>query len=460
MRTKIVCTIGPASSSVTKLKKMIEAGMTVARVNFSHGDHKSNGILIQNIRRAAEDLGENIGLMADLQGPRIRVARLSAPISVKPGQNVVVLKKSSSGSSSPSTPESDPPAFAIDGARLLKHLKKGDPIFIDNGMLELIVQGKTKNGINCKVKTGGTINARKGLNIPRISPFLTSFTKNDWKSLKFAISRNADFIAMSFVKTQKDILNLKKAIKKILPNARPHELPAVVAKIETSAAVKNFDKILKITDGIMIARGDLAIETPQEQVPTLQKQMIKKCLHNAKPVIVATQMLESMMENPRPTRAEINDVANSVIDHTDAVMLSGESALGKYPVKTVQIMKKIATYTETGPYDDLDYKEIQIKELVPFSLIARAAVMLAREMQLKNIIIRNAPLAMTYKVSRFRPEVNIWHLNRNRFESRKLSLAWGVQVIDAVRNIKGGYVLIDGVSKDHGRIEYKISHKV
>jgi pyruvate kinase len=209
----------------------------------------------------------------------------------------------------------------------------------------------------------------------------------------------------------------------------------------------------------MVARGDLAIELPMEQVPALQKMMIKKCLHNARPVIVATQMLESMMVNPRPTRAEITDVANAVIDHSDALMLSGESAMGKYPVKSVRTMSKIIEYTETSPYDDMDYKEMMFKELAPFSFVARAAVKLALEMGTKKIIIRNSPLAMAYQVSRFRPGIKILCLVKSVYEARKLSLVWGVEAVMSLGEISGSYVLVEGISSWEGKIEYRIKHK-
>ena len=457
MHTKIVCTIGPASESKARLKKMIQAGMTVARLNFSHGDYKSHAALIKHIRQGAEELGRDVGIMADLQGPRIRVADLSEDIKIIEGQVVYLVGDGDGKQNSPARREA---VIGVDGVGSLQFLKKGNPVFIDNGMMELVVVGKKGAKVMCRVKVGGTVKKRKGVNIPGISRKIGALTDVDKDNLRFALAHDIDFVAMSFVKTARDILDLKKLIKKHLPGCSEKNLPTIIAKIETEEAVVNFDSILRVVDGVMIARGDLAIEMPLEKIPAMQKEMVTKCLHNAKPVIVATQMLESMMENPRPTRAEITDVANAVIDHADALMLSGESAMGKYPVKSVQVMAKIAQHTETGPYDDIDYGKIFIKHLVPFTLVAKAAVLMAHEMNIRNIIIRNTPLAMAYKVARFRQPADIWYLTKNRHEARRLSLVWGVRAVADAGEVQGDFVLIDGVSRENGRIEYRISHKI
>ena len=469
MRTKIVATIGPASKSKTKLKKMVEAGLDVGRINFSHGTHESNGELIKNLRQAALEAKKIVGIMADLQGPRIRVMGLDEPLKITEREKIWIYEVGSSKKAEKEAKrikekinkKHKEAGFGIDSSGLLDFLKPGDPIFIDNGMMEVVVVSRRPGGVvRVEVRAGGIVNPRKGLNIPDLSPRMPAFTKSDRKNLEFALAKDVDFIAMSFVKTAKNILKLRKLIKKLLPGIAPEERPGIIAKIETRESVKNFDEILKVVDGVMVARGDLAIETPIERIPVLQKEMIKKCLHNATPVIVATQMLESMMEKPRPTRAEITDVANAVIDHTDAIMLSGESAQGKYPVKSIRMMAKISRFTEAGPYDDLDFKAIVIRELVPFSFVAKSAVMLAREMDIKNIIVRNAPLAMTANVSRFRPELKIWHLVRNKNEARRLTLFWGVEAVEKIGEMKGGYVLVDGISNEQGKIEYKVTHAV
>lgn len=453
MRTKIVCTIGPATKSKTKIKRLIQSGMTVARINFSHGSHESNGEIIKNIRHAASELKANVALMIDLQGPRIRVASVQKPITLSDKEKVF-LYESRAGKFNPGRREGTP--IGIDSKGMLKYLKKGNPVYIDNGMIELEVLKKGSGFLTCGVKVPGTVGVNKGVNIPGISSKMKAFTKRDRENLKFGLKKDADFIAMSFVKSRKDIVFLKKTIKKMLPGIGANELPGIVAKIETKSAVENFDEILKEVDAIMIARGDLAIELPPERIPALQKEMTRKCLHNARPVIVATQMLESMMQKPRPTRAEITDVANAVIDHADALMLSGETAMGKYPVKSITMMAKIIKNTEAGPYDDLNFRKIALKELVPFSIIARAAANLAKEMELKSIIIRDAPPVMAYKVSRYRPEVNIVYLTKDAYVKRKMALVWGLRVKKTYAKPKGGYVLIEGAATGHGTLEYRI----
>jgi pyruvate kinase len=453
MHTKIVCTIGPASKSKTKLTKMIRAGMSVARINSSHGTHETNGELIKNVRRASSEVKANVGIMVDLQGPRIRIKKLKREIHIRKGQEIFFYE----GKNGASTWKGGKVYLGIDSKNLLKHMKLKDVIYIDNGMMEVEVIKKSRRYLKCKVLVGGIVKSRKGVNIPRIALQMEALTKSDKVNLEFALSQNVDFIAMSFVRIADDIKKLKKLIKKMLPGVDASDLPEVIAKIETREAVVNFDEILKEVDGVMIARGDLGIELPVEQIPMIQKDMIKKCMDNAKPVIVATQMLESMMENPRPTRAEITDVSNAVIDHTDAVMLSGESAMGLYPLKTVQVMFRIIGYTEESPYDDIDYNKMPKKELIPFVLVARSAVSLAVEMGFEHLVIRNTPLMMAYKVARFRPEINIWYFTKNKVEARRLSLVWGVKAVEKLEKVRGGFVLIDGVSNENGKIEYRIT---
>jgi pyruvate kinase len=451
MQTKIVCTIGPASGEKETLKEMMKAGMNVARINFSHGTHESNGKLLKNIRQSAYELKKDVGIMTDLQGPRIRMKSVTNPVEIKKGQKVFLFE----GEKLMEQVQADfDVSLGIDSVGLLKNLKPGDPVYIDNGMMELKVLEKESNGFICEVMVAGTVQSRKGLNIPRLSPKMEAFTKSDKKNLDFILSQNIDFIAMSFVKSANDILSLRKRIKSILKGVEDFELPSIIAKIETAEAVKNFDEIVEVVDGVMIARGDLALEQPMERIPAIQKKIIKKCLNRAKPVIVATQMLESMMVNPRPTRAEISDVANAVIDHTDAVMLSGESAMGKYPIETVQTMAKIIEHTEEGPYDDIDLDEIAIKDANPSVYIVKAALMLAKEVKAKNIVIKSSPYQIAHRVSRFCPEMNIFLLTRKKHKSRKLALAWGVKTTESVDQIKGDYVLIRNIEDHSGVVEY------
>ena len=449
MQTKIVCTIGPASQYKTTLKRMMQSGMSVTRINFSHGSHDSNGELLKNIRQTAVELGKNVGILTDLQGPRIRVQSVKDELEIKKNQTLFLYE-----GEGVEVKEGADACLGIDSVKLVKYLSKGDPVYIDGGMMEVTVTKKVKDGVFAKVAVGGPIKPRKGLNIPKINKRMEAFTDSDRENLEYMLSQNVDFIAMSFVKSKNDILNLKKNIKKMLKTNDEMELPFVIAKIETIEGVENFDEILEVTDGVMIARGDLAIEVPLEQVPVLQKNMIKKCLNTAKPVIVATQMLESMMENPRPTRAEITDVANAVIDHTDCVMLSGESAMGKYPVDTVATMSKIIRHTEECPYDDLDINEIETEESATLAFVAKSAIMLAREMEIKSIVVQNSPFEMVARVAQFRPEHEIIYINKDHRKSRRLAMFWGVQIKENLKEIKGSYVIIDDVYNGNGTIKY------
>lgn len=339
-RTKIIATIGPASEKQAVLEEMMKAGMDVCRLNFSHGTLEHHTFLIKNIRRAAKKLKLAIAIMADLQGPRMRVGELPADgMRLKQGDKVVLtcgqpLKKEI------------PVTFPL----FCQVLRPGNIVFFDNGLIELKVQKVSKGKIYCQVRIGGILKSKKGINLPASALKIPAMTPKDKKDLIFGLKQRVDFIALSFVTEAQDIKDLRDLIKQ---NKKPGVLPKIVAKIEKPAAVKNFPAILEEADEIMIARGDLGVEMPLAELPVIQKQLIGQCLKKSKPVIVATQMLESMINNPQPTRAEVSDVANAVIDRADALMLSGETAIGKYPVEAVKMMDKIIRETEASPYDDI-----------------------------------------------------------------------------------------------------------
>ncbi len=331
-RTQIIATIGPASEDKKILTRMIKNGVNIARLNFSHGSYENHQLLIQHIRAVAKKLRKKVTILQDLQGPKIRVAELSRPVSVKKNQTVVIGKN-----------------FNLD-FDISEAVKKNDRILIEDGLMELKVLGARNGQIACRVVNGGTIRSHKGVNLPDTKINFPILTKKDIADLQFGLKQGVDYVALSFVRDGKDITNLKKLIKKYLPSRK--KTPLVVAKIERPQAITNFNQILKQTDWVMVARGDLGVELPDYEVPVIQKDIIAKCRKAKKPVIVATQMLDSMMRNPRPTRAEVSDVANAVIDRADAVMLSGETATGKYPVEAVTEMRKIIEDTESSPYDD------------------------------------------------------------------------------------------------------------
>ena len=417
-RTKIVCTIGPASDKKTTLEKMIKAGMDVARLNFSHGTYKSHALLIRNIRAIAKKIDRPVAILADLQGPRVRVGELpERGIKLKEKKEVVLTTQ---------TEKMVDNRIPVTYRNLHKDIKKGDIILLDDGLLDVRVQKVKGRDIFCRVKTGGKLISHKGINVPTATLSIPSITKKDKQDLEFAIKHDADWVAMSFVKTKEDILYLKRLIKRLENKYNTKEPARTIAKIEKHEAVKNFDSILEVVDGVMVARGDLGIETPIEDVPLVQKMIIQKCLAKAKPVITATQMLLSMVEKPRPTRAEVSDVANAVIDHTDCVMLSQESAVGKYPVETVRTMTEIIQDTEESPFDDLILRNLIGQVLPVDTAVSSAATRLARSTGAKAIVVATISGYTARIVSRYRPELPIVITAASEKVRRQLAMSWGV----------------------------------
>jgi pyruvate kinase len=322
IKTKIVCTIGPATASVSAIKKLYNAGMNVARINCSHGDHAQYRRFIKNIR----SVSNKIAIMLDTQGPEIRTGMVKEGTVLKENNKFILTTKKIIG---------DDKKVYVTYKGLVHDVKKGDKILIDSGFLELKVLKKTKTDIVCKVMDGGPLGSRKGVNNPATLAKIPSFTSKDRDDLRFGMTHRIDFVAASFIRGPEDILKIKSFLKN-------HHHIKVLAKIENAKAVENVDEIIKVSDGVMVARGDLGVELPEEKVPIIQKEIIKKCNLAGKPVVTATQMLVSMTKNPRPTRAEASDVANAILDGTDAIMLSEETAIGKYPAKAVATMTRIA----------------------------------------------------------------------------------------------------------------------
>jgi len=418
-RTKIVCTIGPASERQGTIEKMIKAGMNIARLNFSHGNYAAHQKLIRNIRQAAKKTGAIVAILADLQGPRIRVGDLGGRIiELKNGSEVILTTKSKKfGNKIPVT-----------YAGLHRDVRIGNRILLADGLMELKVRAKKGRDIICQVINGGALTSHKGINLPGVTLGLSAISEKDKQDLYFAIKQKVDFVALSFVTNDREVKNLRQLIGKYEKELKlKKEAPIkIIVKIERGQAIKNFAKILEATDGVMVARGDLGIEMPAEDVPLIQKSLIDKCLAKAKPVIVATQMLESMIQNPRPTRAEVSDVANAVIDHTDAVMLSGETANGRYPVEAVAIMAKIVTTTEKSTYDDLTIKT-KIKKFKPVEeAVGNMANVLARTTNVKAILVASISGSAGRLVSRYRPELPIFVSTDNARVKRQLMLSWGI----------------------------------
>ncbi len=414
-RTKIIATIGPASSSITQLKKMMLAGMDVCRLNFSHSEHSEHIKTIQNVRSLNKSLKNDVCLLADLQGPKLRLGLVENDcVIVKKGQFLTLTNKNIIGNSE---------KLNIRYAHLGKDLKKGEKILIDDGKIEFLVNKIiNQNEIEIKVIVGGEVKSRKGFNLPNTKVSMPSLTPKDIEDLDFAIKNNVEWVALSFVREAKDILELKKYIQK----KKGHQW--VIAKIEKPEAVKNIDSIIEAADGIMIARGDLGVEMPLQDLPLIQKNIIDKCLNACKPVIVATQMMETMIHSSVPTRAEVSDVANAVIDGADALMLSAETSVGKYPVKVIETMQKVICDVESD-------RRVYIKGLKPNSSeenfisneICFTAVKMSDHLNAKAIV------GMTYsgysikKISSFRPKSFIFVFTSNQFILKTLNLVWGIR---------------------------------
>jgi len=417
-RTKIVATIGPASQSVDVLEDMMAAGMNVARLNFSHGTHSHHAMLINNIREASKKQDKPIAIIQDLQGARIRIGDIGKQgITIARGERVIIV----STNNPKKITKNGRKIIPVDYPNLEKTVAKGKNIFIDNGLIKLVVEEVSADYLQCVSESDGTIGAHKGVNLPYSNVNLPAITKKDLQDIDFGIAQKVDFIALSFVRTAEDVKKLKKIIKSDV-GAKNAKNYGIIVKIEHPDAVKNFDKILQEADAIMIARGDLGIEMSTEQVPLLQKELVAKCLSVAKPVIVATHMLESMTENTNPTRAEASDVANAVIDHTDAIMLSGETANGKYPVKTIEMMATIIQATEESAYDDLLDREYDGED----SAIEAAVSILAEGTKAKAILVITSSGKTAKIISRFRPEMPIITATKDTLTMRKLILSWGV----------------------------------
>ena len=340
-KTKIVATLGPASRTKAVIQKMIEAGMNVARLNFSHGNYETHAESIRLIRSLSRTMNRHVGILLDLQGPKIRTGKLKdgEPVFLETGKTIRITTQDISGTAD---------KISATYQDLTSDTKKGDTILLDDGLIELVVMHKRKDVITCRIVNGGWLKENKGINLPGVSVSASSLTAKDIRDLNFGIKMGVDYFALSFVRSADDVIQLKKHIQK-----QGQDTP-VIAKIEKPEAVENLNAILQVADGIMVARGDLGVEMKPEKVPTIQKTIIKAAILANKPVITATQMLETMSVNPIPTRAEASDVANAIYDGTDAVMLSGETATGKYPVETVGMMARIA-----ARYRDFGIHEIQ-----------------------------------------------------------------------------------------------------
>ncbi len=397
-RTKIVCTIGPASSSVSMLARMIKAGMNVARLNFSHGSHADHKKLVRHIRSASKKAGKQVAILQDLQGPKIRVGELPEDgVKLKAREKIVF--KSDSNEYEKNGP------IPVGYDQLHKDVKVGQRILMDDGRLEAKVTRVKGRSISATVVLGGVLTSHKGINLPDSNVSASAFTAKDKEDLMFGLTLGVDWVALSFVTSAEIVRNVRRTIK-----AKCRSIgcapPKIMVKIERAQAVERFDEILAAADGVMIARGDLGIEVPFEHVPILQKEFVEKCREIGKPVVVATHMLDSMTSSPRATRAETSDVANAVIDHADAVMLSGESATGKYPHEAVKTMSLILKETEASRLDDIGFFQVHDIPDIGTS-IAQSLHVMAQNNQIDLIATAASYELVAQHINLFRPEVPI-----------------------------------------------------
>ncbi len=412
-RTKIVCTIGPASDGEEILQRMIEAGMNVARLNFSHGDHKEHGQRIKRIRKISERLNVPIAILQDLAGPKIRIGKIQkGTVELKAGQTFILTSREVPG---------DEQRVSVTFKRLPEEVNVGNRILLADGSIELVVNKIEGEDIICEVLVGGELSSSKGINLPGSSLSVEALTPKDKKDLEFGLAQQVDYVAISFVRRKDDILQVKKLMEKI------GRVVPVIAKIEKHEALENIDEIIAVVDGIMVARGDLAVETALERVPLVQKMLIQKCNEVGKPVITATQMLKSMVDNPRPTRAEANDVANAVLDGTDAVMLSEETTVGNYPVESVQVMARIIQATESVLLKNKISNVRGIRGKVTIArAVSHASYEMAQDLHAAAIITPTQSGSTARMVARYRPEQPIIALSPDPHVVRCLSLVWGV----------------------------------
>ena len=413
-RTKIVATIGPASESEDLLRAIFKEGVNVCRLNFSHGSHEEHLGRILKIKKIREELNLPIAIMLDTKGPEIRLGLFKDMMSVnlEVGDKFVLTTRDIEGDSS---------IASVSYKELPNDVKVDSRILIDDGLVELRVDKIEDTEIYTTVSNGGTISSRKGVNVPGIHLNLPALTQRDKEDIRFGVENDIDFIAASFVRSRNDVLE----IRKVLEDAGNFDIK-IISKIESDTGLENLDEILEVSDGIMVARGDLGVEIPTEEVPLAQKEMIKKCNLKGKVVITATQMLDSMIRNPRPTRAEANDVANAVLDGTSAVMLSGETASGKYPVEAVRTMRKIVEVTENS----IDYKELLRKRIDELSndttnAIGKSTCTMAEDLGAKAIITATTSGFTTRAISKFRPRCEIIAATTEEKVRRQLALEWG-----------------------------------
>jgi len=414
-RTKIVATLGPASAKKEVLLNMIKAGVDVCRLNFSHGKTEDHQKVIDIIRDINKKYKTNVGILADLQGPKIRIGLVKdGGINLISGHKIEITTKELIG---------DDKQIYITYQSFPSDVRSGEIILLDDGKIQMrVLSTNNKDSVQCEVVYGGVLTSRKGVNLPNTKVSIPSLTEEDLVNLEFALNNDVEWIGLSFVRSADDIIELKRII------ARSDKTARVIAKIEKPEAIDNIDEIIEVTDGVMVARGDLGVEMPMEQVPLLQKMIARKCRAASKPVIVATQMLESMITSPRPTRAEVNDVANSVLDGADAVMLSGETSVGEYPLIVIETMNKIVRNVEENDYPYNTSKILNENSSTYMGdAVCGSAVFLAEKTHAVGIISMTSSGYTAFEISSYRPKAATFIFTSNRKLLNTLSLLWGVR---------------------------------
>ena len=440
-KTKIVCTIGPASESVDMLVNLINAGMNVCRLNFSHGDYEEHGARIKNIREAVKITGKRVAILLDTKGPEIRTNDMeNGAITMKIGDSVRISMTEVLGTNE---------KFLIPYPELINDVDVGSHILLDDGLIDLEVTDidRDANEIVTVVKNEGVLKNKKGVNVPGVSVNLPGITEKDANDIRFGIGQGIDFIAASFVRRASDVLEITKILEE--ENATHIQ---IIPKIENQEGIDNIDEILKVSDGLMVARGDMGVEIPTEDVPVVQKALIKKCNALGKPVITATQMLDSMQRNPRPTRAEANDVANAIYDGTDAVMLSGETAAGDYPLEAVQTMARIAVRTEETLVNQDSFALKLYSKTDMTEAIGQSVGHTARNLGIQTIVAATESGHTARMISKYRPKAHIVAITFSEQKARSLSLSWGVYatVADKPSSTDEMFNLASKVSQEEG----------
>ena len=438
-RTKIVCTIGPSSNSAPIMAELLKAGLDVARINFSHGTYSEHTRYINTLHQVAEQLDLPVAIMQDLPGPKDRTGKVKkGEVVLKTGDDFILTTRQVLG---------DERQVSVDLPDLPKHVKLGDIVFLSDGAIKLEITAISTADIKCKVVTGGRLGDNQGVNVPGANFGITSITEDDWKHLAFGVKHKVDFVAVSFIKEAEDILKIRHFLRE------KGSTSMLIAKIERHEALSNLDGILEVADGVMVARGDLGIDIPIQKVPIAQKQIIQKCNRLGKPVIVATQMLESMVDAPRPTRAEVTDVANAIFDGADAVMLSEETAIGQYPVEAVSMMAQVALEAEAAlPYDEILGNKGKDLQPQTDDAISYAACHTAHQLGAAAIIAFTSSGSTARRVSKYRPEVPILAITTSQVTRRQLLLSWGVRSFRIVEASKIADLFAQGarVAKESG----------